>query len=255
MREVDDTWSTAALIEAAFVEQNDDTFASCPATVALQARGTREVLDAALTLCRSLDSKWRSLGATILGELGDPDRTFPEECCSALIGLLRDSSQEVQISALYGLGHLGNHRCDTELLAFADHPEPRIRKGVGFSLLGTSLPTAVPVLLRLMEDSYVESRDWATTTLAESICFDGPEVRAALLDRATDDDDDMTRGEALRGLAWRGDKRATGLLIDELAASPDGYYFVDAAKIILGIDEEEDVPPEALLDALRDGRH
>src|SRR3954471_20477347 len=100
MREVDDTWSTAALIEAAFVEHEGDAFAPCPAMVALHSRGNREVLEAALTLCQSLDPQWRSLGAALLGQLGRPEPTFPEECCDALVGLLRhDSSDDVLISA------------------------------------------------------------------------------------------------------------------------------------------------------------
>src|SRR3954463_1739191 len=140
MREVDDTWSTAALIEVAFVEHESDDDVPCPAMVTLHERGNREVLEAALTLCRSLDPKWRSLGANILGELGHPDRTYPEECCDALVALLRhDSSPDVLISAVYALGHLSNHRCDPDLLALKDHPEPIIRKGVAFSLMGTTL--------------------------------------------------------------------------------------------------------------------
>jgi len=96
------SWSTSALIEAAYREQHElDDDSPCPATVALHERGSREVLDAALTLCTSLDSKRRSLGARLLGELGSPERTFPEECCDELVRLLRDPSQSVVISAIY----------------------------------------------------------------------------------------------------------------------------------------------------------
>ena len=46
------------------------TTAPVPRPSRLHERGNREVLDAALTLCTSLDSEWRSLGARLLGELG-----------------------------------------------------------------------------------------------------------------------------------------------------------------------------------------
>lgn len=256
MHEIDDTWSTAALIEAAFAEQESDEDAPCPATVALQQRGNREVLEAALTLCRSLDARWRSLGACLLGELGHPERTFPEECCDALVALLRDPSEEVLIAAVYALGHLGNHRCDADLLALKDHPEPVIRKGVAFSLMGTTLPAAVPALLHLMADSYVQARDWATTTLADATCFDGPEVRDALMERATADEDDITRGEALHGLARRGDRRAARLVTAELARSGAPYSpFEAAAKACLGLDEDSKAEAEELIAALRAVRH
>ncbi len=257
MREVDDTWSTAALIEVAFVEQQRDDDTLCPATVALQQRGSREVLEAALTLCRSLDSQWRSLGACLLGQLGHPDPTYPEECCDALVGLLRrDASTDVLIAAIYGLGHLGDHRCDADLLAYGNHPEPAIRKGIAFALVGTTFPAAVPVLLTLMNDPYVQARDWATTALGAATCFDGPEVREALLQRAERDDDDITRGEALHGLARRGDRRARPLIAAELTgASGSLWAFEAAARTCLGLDEAEPVKEEDLIAALRADRH
>ncbi len=250
-------WSTSALIEAAYREQHElDDDSPCPATVALHERGSREVLDAALTLCTSLDPKWRSLGARLLGELGSPERTFPEDCCDALVGLLRDRSASVVISAIYALGHLGNHRRDAELLVLQDHPEPVIRKGVAFALSGTTLPEAVPVLLKLMEDPDVEARDWATTTLGQAPGFDGPEIRAALMARAAKDDDEIVRGEALHGLALRGDSRCRSLLAAELERPSDhAHLFIDGAKLCLGIDETEEVAVQDLLTGLRADRH
>jgi HEAT repeat protein len=251
---VHETWPISALIEAAFIEYQGDFDSPCPATVELHARGTREVLDAALTLCRSLDAEWRALGAHILGQLGQPDRTFPEECCDRLVSLLHDPDEDVMTAALYALGHLGNHRCDSDLLPLEKHPEPEIRRGVAFALDGTTLPEAVPVLLRLMKDSHVGPRDWATTTLAAT-CFDTPEVRAALLERATGDDDAMTRGEALYGLARRGDGHARPLLITELSGEEPPYRAEEAAKICLGLDEFADVTVETLLEELKADRH
>jgi HEAT repeat protein len=131
-----------------------------------------------------------------------------------------------------------------------------IRKGVAFSLMGTTLPAAVPVLQQLMEDPYAQARDWAAATLGSAVCFDGPEIREALIKRATVDEDDITRGEALHGLARRGDQRAASLLADELAkAGARSWAFEDAAKTCLGLDEEEDVEPEELITALRAVRH
>jgi HEAT repeat protein len=125
---------------------------------------------------------------------------------------------------------------------------------VAFSLSGTTLPEAVPVLIRLMDDLYVGARDWATTTLGEATLFDTPEIREALLKRATSDDDAMTRGEALHGLTRRGDRRAVPLLIAELTGE-HAYHFEDAARTCLGLDESDTTPVEDLVASLRADRH
>lgn len=250
-----ETWSISALIEAAFAEwQDDDGFSPCPATVELHRRGTRQVLDAAITLCSSLDPDWRALGAHLLGQLGQPDRTFPEECCDALLALLHDPAEEVVSTALHALGHLCNRRADVKLLFLANHPYHHVRRGVGFALHGTASVEAVPTLLRLMKDQQVGVRDWSTTALAATD-FDTPEIRASLFERATIDEDDMTRGEALHGLARRGDGRVVKLLIAELHG-PKPHLFEEAARTWLGIEfVNRDVPVEILLEGLRASRH
>ena len=55
---------------------------------ALQWRGSHEVLDRAAQLCRSFCVMERRTGADILGQLGVPDRTFPERCLQILLGML-----------------------------------------------------------------------------------------------------------------------------------------------------------------------
>ena len=101
-----------------------------------------------------------------------------------------------------------------------------------------------------------EARDWATTTLGQAPGFDGPEIRAALLARATQDDDEMVRGEALHGLLLRGDRRCRSLLAAELDQPGDhAHLFADGAKLCLGIDEHEEVAVQDLLAGLRADRH
>jgi HEAT repeat protein len=73
-----DSRSTAEVIETALAdaERKDDLPENYRAIAVLHARGTRDVLTAALALCGSPDPKRRALGAEILGQLGSPERTF-----------------------------------------------------------------------------------------------------------------------------------------------------------------------------------
>jgi HEAT repeat protein len=228
------------------------------ALVALHERGTREVLEAAITLCGSPHHTERILGARILGELrgelrGDAThRGFPEECCDELLRLATtDKEVEVVIAAVFALGHLGNRRSDDTLAELRSHPEPLVRHGVAFALAGETSPKAVNALLELMNDPEAETRDWATTGIGMTVSIDGVEIRDALV-RRLQDEDEITRAEALQGLARREDARVVPYLIHELTKETDPFYlFEDAAKTWLGIDNDQEVSVDELLNQLR----
>lgn len=131
-----DDRSTAELIAAssAEIDDEDGTNASCHAVAVLEARGTRDVFDAAIELSRSCDPKSRRLGVTILGQLGSPTRTFPEECCDALLEIIRcEQDRDVLITTVFALGHLGNRRCEDTLIELRNSSDDEIRHGVAFA--------------------------------------------------------------------------------------------------------------------------
>jgi HEAT repeat protein len=157
--------------------------------------------------------------------------------------------------AVSALGHLRNRRCEPDLITLKNHPDEEIRHGVAFALCGTENPASVQALLELMEDPYEMARDWATTSIGQTVSIDGPEIRAALLRRANDSDE-ITRAEALHGLARRHDGRVLPYLIAELRTKRGKeHLFDEAAKTFLGLDEAIDVNSEELLAALRSGNH
>ncbi|HEY2137531.1 MAG TPA: HEAT repeat domain-containing protein, partial [Xanthobacteraceae bacterium] len=168
-------------IALADAERTVDQPDGIPAVAILHARGTREVLDSALALCGSPEPKRRALGAQMLGELGSP-RTFPDQCCDALRDLVRrEQDRDVLSAAIFACGHLGDRRCEPEVIALRNHPDQVVRHGVAFALCGATSPPAVQALIDLMEDPYEMARDWATTSIGQSLSLDGPEIRAALL--------------------------------------------------------------------------
>lgn len=247
-----DSRSTAELIEIAKIEFALDASEPVPATVALQERGTREVFDAAVALCGSANPEWRAVGATILGQLGSPHRTYPNECCGALLDLLRhDPDEGVLEAAVFALAHLGSDDAHNDLIALRNHRSATVRRGVAMGLNGTTSHEGVETLLNLMNDPSAEVRDWATTIIGETVAIDGPRVREALVRRATDEDE-ITRSEALHGLARRQDERVVPYLIAELRAKRErSYLFNDAAKTYLGQDEAAEIPCEELQAALQ----
>jgi HEAT repeat protein len=107
-----------------------------------------------------------------------------------------------------------------------------VRYAVAYGLEGFEDELAIRTLIVLSRDSDTDVRDWATFALGSQIDLDTPEIRAALLARIVDEDE-MTRGEALVGLARRKDHRVIKPLIKELERHADaeyGEYAVDAAK-------------------------
>jgi HEAT repeat protein len=247
-----DRRSTADLVEAALAQEDPDEEGANDALVALHVRGSRDVLDAALALCKSPEPRRRRLAAIILGQLGTPDRTFPDECREALLDLVRhDQDTGVLISGVFALGHRGKPCGEAELIALRHHPNDVVRYGVAFSLCGATSENAVQALLELMGDPYESARDWATTSIGMTTALDGPEIRDALLRRASDDDE-FTRAEALHGLARRRDKRVVPYLLAEIPINrQNGYLFEDAAKTYLGMAEEPEINRQVLLSALK----
>jgi HEAT repeat protein len=253
-----DPRTTSELVAAAIAEwdrDDDDApeghFWALPV---LHAKGTREGLEAALALCASPDAERRKLGARILGELGCPDRTFPEECCDALLSLLEhDSDHGVFEQAIFSLGHLGNGRSLLPVAAHHKDPDDRVRQGVAFALVGCGAdmdtPEAISALLWLMNDKDERARDWATTGIAQTLSIDGPEIRLALLERVSDPDP-LIRAEALNGLALRRDPRAVPHLIAELSGE-EAHIFTDVSHIVLGWPDDREAEVDELLAALQ----
>jgi HEAT repeat protein len=203
------------------------------AVVALHERGTREVFDAATRLLTSPCPTERVLGVDIHAQLGyRQDKPFAAESVKLLTWLLEtEEDPNVIHAALIAFGHLNREECIPTAVRFADHPDPDIRYGVAFGLAGLEDDRAVNALIRLTNDTDVTVRDWATFDLASQTDWDTPELRAALWARVTDPDD-ITRGEALKGLASRKDPRALDAVLAELTGSDPHENAVEAAEIL-----------------------
>jgi HEAT repeat protein len=247
-----DPRSIDELFAAATDWTEDEGWGAVYAVRALHHRDTREVLERALGLAVSDDARCRAQAADILGQLGAPDRTFPEECFNAVIGLLEhDPDLRVIESAVIALGHLKDPRGLDALVRCAQHENADIRYSVAHGLGGWNDPRAVAGLIRLTTDEVALVRDWATFGLGAIGQADTLEIRDALFNRLNDTDEE-TCYEAIRGLARCGDLRVAEPLIDWIKADPTDHPYIFPAETLLEIDpESEPLPPEELIERIQ----
>jgi hypothetical protein len=217
------------VIEAARRENPDDDPEYWDLVQELHRRTDQEIFAAATAWCESPEAALRCLGADVLGQLGFTAQ-YPFAAASApvLTSLLSDTHPMVVDSALTALGHL--HAGDETVIApLADHESADVRHAVAYCLGGRDGDLVRRTLIQLTADRERDVRDWATFALGTLTDDADASVREALAARL-DDPDAETRGEAVKGLARRGDPRALPLIVAALADSADdvSYLAVDA---------------------------
>lgn len=161
------------------------------------------------------------MGLYIASQLrrGRPGRSTEyelEETQALLLAGLRDAHDEVVCAAVSGFGHRPHPAALADLLRLSTHSHAQLRWNVAIALGGYSAPAAIETLLRLACDTNDDVRDWATFelgTIHETV--DTPAIRDLLWKNLHDTHPDV-RGEALVGLANRGDARAVDHLIRHL---------------------------------------
>ncbi len=187
----------------------------------LQRRGSPHTLALVRSLSTSPGWRRRALGLYIASQLrrGRPGRSMEyalEETQALLLAGLRDAHDEVVRAAVSGLGHRPHPAALADLLRLSTHRHAQLRYNVAISLGGYSDPGAIEALLRLASDTDDDVRDWATFelgTIHETV--DTPAIRDILWKNLHDHHPDV-QGEALVGLANRGDARAVDHLIQHL---------------------------------------
>jgi methionyl-tRNA formyltransferase len=213
------------------VEDWDHDREWAPFLAALCWRGSPEVLEAMRALSRDPDSRRRCVAAYVLGQLGVPARTFPQECAAALTEMAPSEDDPTVLATIaHAFGHLGEDQGEELLLSLAQHKEAAVRDGVARGLAGRQDERALAALIDLSDDPDAEIRDWATFALGTLAEVDTPELREALAARLADEDVE-TRVEAVLGLAVRGDLRAVDPAVALLEAGDrDGAWRLHAME-------------------------
>lgn len=195
-------------------------------------RDPKAVFEAARELLTSGNPKERALFADIIGQLDAPQLPFREESVDRLLVMLQhETHPDILHSIGVALGHLNDPRAIEPLARLKNHPDENVRFGVIFGLKRHEQTSAINTLIELSCDTDRDVRDYATFGLGSLIHLDTLEIREALLARVNDEDPEV-RGEALLGLAYRGDKRVIDPLRRELSGEFYGIWAVEAAELM-----------------------
>jgi len=245
-------WSTDRLVRLALAHGGAPR--GWAAIARLHARGSPGMLAQIEALVRSPRARRRALGLDIAAQLRAPSRLrdFPgvpyalEATQAMLVAGLADAHASVVQSAIAGLGHRPTPAALPALLAHLSHADARVRFALAYTLGSYADPQATAALLRLAADADDDARDWATFSLGTISEADGDEIRNVLWTNAHDANRDI-RGEAVVGLARRGDARVVDLLKVRLLEDDCRIYELEAVQ---------EMPSSELLEMLhrlRDG--
>lgn len=228
--------SVDALIDRVLALSAEDDDARAEQVAALHFLGDAQVYAKARALLESASAHERILGADILGQLGAPEgRPFLEETLVALRELCaREQDPDVLSAAVVAFGHLGDVRVLRDVLRHTEKENAGLRQSVAFALPSLidqadadATGAAVEALVALTEDPDEDVRDWATFGLAQ-LQADSTQVRNALVRRLADENPDVA-GEALVGLARRGDPRGQETVRRRLADADADLFVLEAA--------------------------
>jgi HEAT repeat protein len=205
--------STEELIDRALRET--DEVARWKLICSLHRRATQGVFEAVRSLCESSNPVQKTLGADVLGQLGAPDLPFREQSITILLKIVDEENDPVALqAAVMALGRMEDARALQRLLALKNHPDEDIRFAVVHGLLGIEGQDTISALIELSNDVDEDVRNWATFGIGSLIELDSSEIREALRNRLNEADSEI-RGEALVGLARRGDRAVVDPLLKE----------------------------------------
>ena len=193
--------SVGELFDVVAREEDDVRWA---AIQKLRAISSREVLEHAMTLSRSLLPDERIDAADVLGQLN----AFAEETSVTLREMLADPDPAVVEAVVHALSQQPDGGAMDAFTRAAQHEAPNVRWAVATALEDRITDErAEKILLALMRDADTSVRDRATFAVGSLSDHDSPRIRAALAERLRDEDAAVAN-EAALGLARRRDARA-----------------------------------------------
>lgn len=203
----------------------------------LQHRITASLLQQMRELIFQGSESQRQLAADVIAQGRAKDKEFSEECVQLLLDALkREESPKVLSAICSALGHHKAINAVGPLAKLQNHPEADVRLAVVHGLSCQDDPVAITSLISLSTDSDRDVRNWATFGLGSMTEVDSIPLREALLARIAEDDEEIS-GEALVGLALRGDTRVAEPLLTAINSIHEGrrefgLLIIEAAEAV-----------------------
>jgi HEAT repeat protein len=164
------------------------------------------------------DERHRVLAADVIAQSRAKEKEHSGSCVKLLIEALnREASPQVLSAICDALGHHKSADAIAPLAKLQSHSDENVRLAVVHGLSCQDDSIAVAALISLSVDSNRDVRNWATFGLGSMTSVNSVALREALLERTNEPDDEIS-GEALVGLALRGDTRVAGPLLGAINA-------------------------------------
>ena len=208
----------------------------------LRKRPSDELFNTCSDFTKSDEPKIRIIGINILAQLGLSQRPYLKQTLELFFDLLNSENHpEVLMSLLYAIGHnntkLSADQID-KICSFASNDHRLVREGLVSALLGIDNLKAIETLIKLSSDKLSHIRNWATFGLGSQIERNNKNIREALWKRVNDKHE-VTKLEAIVGLAKRKDDRVKEIIRDELIS---GEYSTLLFEAIIETQEKEFIP-------------
>jgi HEAT repeat protein len=185
----------------------------------LRKRPNKEVYNKAYKLAESESEKEKIIGIYVLAQLGFDPRFQQAKTVELYFKLLeKEESPKVISAILSSISHNNenlNGKQISKLIEFKTHNFVNVRFELTLAISCLENEKAIKTLIELSNDKDSNTRNWATFGIGTQIENDTEEIRNALWNRITDKDE-ITRLEAISGLAKRKDRKIKEVLKTEL---------------------------------------
>ena len=184
----------------------------------LQNRMSPRLFGKMRDLMTQAEEQKRQLAADVVAQGLIAEKELGKQCVRFLLDALEGEKAPRVLKAICNaLGHHKSPEAIGPVVRLQGHQNAEVRHAVVFALLCQDDPVAIATLISLSADFDRDVRNWATFGLGSMTEVDTVQLREALLARVAEADEEIS-GEAMVGLALRGDTRVAEPLLKAINA-------------------------------------